>query len=332
MGLKSTLKLNMEICYVPVAKLKDVQEMMANWNYNNKLIKCWSIASIAVSVMNMVYLNFTDSDFAILMCIIADLIMAILAFMVNKSNKIIYYLSFIGTMLFSFSASFIDLEILTLPIAIALSLPFLFSCFFSYKAIYNYEEVFLRLKERKGFPHFVFSTADMYADKMYLRDKQEPTIAEKRVKASFNSFNEEQEITDEETKRMNTLRYEELKQHKQNVSSSEYFDAKEVKHSVDPNKKYKYGLSLFGTDFIIPHDDVKSSTKEEKRRLMRLWNQMMDNLFNHEAFMIMLLLFDIIVINFGGMNFLALIYLPILVIYIFGTNLVKLKNSYHRSL
>ena len=122
MGLKSTLKLNMEICYVPVAKLKDVQEMMANWNYNNKLIKCCSIASIAVSVMNMVYLNFTDSDFAILMCIIADLIMAILAFMVNKSNKIIYYLSFIGTMLFSFSASFIDLEILTLPIAIALSL------------------------------------------------------------------------------------------------------------------------------------------------------------------------------------------------------------------
>lgn len=326
MGLKSTLKLNMEICYVPVAKLKDVQEMMANWNYNNKLIKCCSIASIAVSVMNMVYLNFTDSDFAILMCIIADLIMAILAFMVNKSNKIIYYLSFIGTMLFSFSASFIDLEILTLPIAIALSLSFLFSCFFSYKAIYNYEEVFLRLKERKGFPHFVFSTADMYADKMYLRDKQEPTIAEKRVKASFNSFNEEQEITDEETKRMNTLRYEELKQHKQNVSSSEYFDAKEVKHSVDPNKKYKYGLSLFGTDFIIPHDDVKSSTKEEKRRLMRLWNQMMDNLFNHEAFMIMLLLFDIIVINFGGMNFLALIYLPILVIYIFGTNLVKLNK------
>ena len=251
MGLKSTLKLNMEICYVPVAKLKDVQEMMENWNYNNKLIKCCSIASIAVSVMNMVYLNFTDSDFAILMCIIADLIMAILAFTVNKSNKIIYYLSFIGTMLFSFSASFIDLEILTLPIAIALSLPFLFSCFFSYKAIYNYEEVFLRLKERKGFPHFVFSTADMYADKMYLRDKQEPTIAEKRVKASFNSFNEEQEITDEETKRMNTLRYEELKQHKQNVSSSEYFDAKEVKHSVDPNKKYKYRLSLFGTDFII---------------------------------------------------------------------------------
>ena len=87
MGLKSTLKLNMEICYVPVAKLKDVQEMMANWNYNNKLIKCCSIASIAVSVMNMVYLNFTDSDFAILMCIIADLIMAILAFTVNKSNK-----------------------------------------------------------------------------------------------------------------------------------------------------------------------------------------------------------------------------------------------------
>ena len=39
MGLKDTFKLNMEICYVPVAKLKDVQEMMANWNDNNKYIK-----------------------------------------------------------------------------------------------------------------------------------------------------------------------------------------------------------------------------------------------------------------------------------------------------
>ena len=39
MGLKNALKLNMEICYVPVAKLKDVKEMMSNWNNNNKLIK-----------------------------------------------------------------------------------------------------------------------------------------------------------------------------------------------------------------------------------------------------------------------------------------------------
>ena len=251
MGLKDTFKLNMEICYVPVAKLKDVQEMMANWNENNKYIKYCSLTSIAISFINLHYLNVSDSDFAMLMCIIGDIIMAALAFLVNKSNKLIYYFAFIGTMLFSFSSSFIKLEALTLPTAIALSLPFLITCFFSYKAILNYEDVYLKLKARKGFPHFVFSTADMYADKMYLRDKKEVTVAEKRVEASYNSFNEKSEIIDEETKRMNTLRYEELKRHQTDVSSDEYFKSKEVKHYYDGNKKYKHRLSFLGIDYLF---------------------------------------------------------------------------------
>ena len=196
------------------------------------------------------------------MCIVSDIIMATLAFLVNKSNKLIYYFAFIGTMLFSFSSSFIRLEALTLPIAIALSLPFLVTCFLSYKAILNYEEVYLKLKERKGFPHFVFSTADIYADKMYLRDKKEVTVAEKRVEASYNSFNEKSEIIDEETKRMNTLRYEELKRHQTDVSSDEYFKSKEVKHYYDGNKKYKYRLSFLGIDLLIPHEDIETSSKE----------------------------------------------------------------------
>lgn len=326
MGLKDTFKLNMEICYVPVAKLKDVQEMMANWNDNNKYIRYCSLTSIAISFINLHYLNVSDSDFAMLICIIGDIIMAALAFLVNKSNKLIYYFAFIGTMLFSFSSSFIKLEALTLPTAIALSLPFLITCFFSYKAILNYEDVYLKLKERKGFPHFVFSTADMYADKMYLRDKKEVTVAEKRVEASYNSFNEKSEIIDEETKRMNTLRYEELKRHQTDVSSDEYFEAKEVKHSVDPNKKYKHRLSFLGIDLLIPHDDIETSSKEEKRRIMRLWNELMDSLFKNEALILMFMLLLIIAVEIGGLGFGASIYFLAIVVYIFGTNFIKLNN------
>ena len=316
----------MEICYVPVAKLKDVKEMMTNWNNNNKLIRYCSIASIAISFINLHYLNVSDSDFAMLMCIFSDIIMAVLAILVNKSNKLIYYLAFVGTMLFSFSSSFIRLEILTLPIAIALSLPFLVTCFFTYKAILNYEEVYLKLKERKGFPHFVFSTADMYADKMYLKNKDEKTIAEKRIEASFNSFNEKSEIIDEETKRMNTLRYEKLKRHQTDVSSDEYFEAKEVKHSVDPNKKYKHRLSFLGIDLLIPHDDIEGSSNEEKRRIMRLWNELKDSLFKNEAMILMFMLLLIIAVEIGGLGFAAAIYFLAIVVYIFGTNFVKLDN------
>ena len=326
MGLKDTFKLNMEICYVPVAKLKDVQAMMANWNDNNKYIKYCSLTSIAISFINLFYLNVSDSDFAMLTCIIGDIIMAALAFLVNKSNKLIYYFAFIGTMLFSFSASFIRLEALTLPIAIALSVPFLVTCFFSYKAILNYEDVYLKLKERKGFPHFVFSTADMYADKMYLRDKKEVTVAEKRVEASYNSFNEKSEIIDEETKRMNSLRYEELKRHQTDVSSDEYFKSKEVKHYYDGNKKYKYRLSFLGIDLLIPHDDIETSSKEEKRRIMRLWNELMDSLFKNEALILMFMLLLIIAVEIGGLGFGAAIYFLAIVVYIFGTNFIKLNN------
>jgi len=326
MDLKNALKLNMEICYVPVAKLKDVQEMMANWNDNNKFIRYCSIASIAISFINLHYLNVSDSDFAMLMCIFSDIIMAALAILVNKSNKLIYYFAFIGTMLFSFSSSFIRLEALTLPIAIALSLPFLITCFFSYKAILNYEDVYLKLKARKGFPHFVFSTADMYADKIYLRDKKEVTVAEKRVEASYNSFNEKSEIIDEETKRMNTLRYEELKRHQTDVSSDEYFEAKEVKHYYDGNKKYKYRLSFLGIDLLIPHDDIETSSKEEKRRIMSLWNDMKDNLFKNEALFLMFLLLLVLAVEIGGLGFAAAIYFLAIVVYVFGTNFIKLDN------
>ena len=36
---KFSERMDMEICYVPAAKLKDVQEMMANWRKNNKTIR-----------------------------------------------------------------------------------------------------------------------------------------------------------------------------------------------------------------------------------------------------------------------------------------------------
>ena len=126
----------MEICYVPVAKLKDVQEMMSNWKRNNKLIRYWCFASIAISFMNLYYLNFSESQgdvaLAITACMLSDFIMAMLALLVNRSQKIIYYLSFVGAMLFSFSASFIGFEAITLPAAMALSVPFFVKAIFPF--------------------------------------------------------------------------------------------------------------------------------------------------------------------------------------------------------
>ncbi|MBQ6934943.1 MAG: hypothetical protein IJN49_00195, partial [Clostridia bacterium] len=223
-------RINMEICYVPAAKLKDVQEMMANWKNNNKTIRISAIVAILMSFVNLFYLCFSEAEInnaiPVTMCIVSMLLMAIEAVIVTKSIKWVYYFSYLSTMLFSFSASCIGFKEFTLPAAIVMSFPHIVNVYFSYKAIYNYEDVFLKLKERRGFPNFVFSTADMYADKMYLKNKEEPTVAEKRVEASFYPFNEESEIVDEEVRRMNTLRYEELKHHEKNVVGA-YYESKE---------------------------------------------------------------------------------------------------------
>lgn len=321
-----SLKRNMEICYVPVAKLKDVQEMMADWNQNNKYVRFSAIGAIAISLWDLYYLSASGEGAAIFLCIISMLIMALEAVIVTKSLKWIYYLSYFGTMMFSFSASFIDFEEFTLPSAIAMSVPHLINTYFAYRAIYNYDDVYLKLKARKGFPYFIFSTSDMYADKIYLKNKEEKTVAEKRVEASFNPFNEEYEITDEEVKRMNSLRYEELKKLTIDVFEGVYHEAKEIKRSFDERKKYKYRFRVLGIDIIIPHDDIETSTTDEKRKLLRLWNDLKANMFKHELYVLMFMVGLILVANLGGMGLGAAVYFLAVIGYVLGTNLIKLEK------
>ena len=49
----------------------------------------------------------------------------------------------------------------------------LIPCFFAFRCIYNYNDVFLELKKFKEFPDFIQNTADLYGEKIYLKDKDE---------------------------------------------------------------------------------------------------------------------------------------------------------------
>ena len=55
------INLNMEIAYVPVAKLKDVQKMMSDWKDNNKKIRVGVIGCGRISVMHFVSIASIDS-------------------------------------------------------------------------------------------------------------------------------------------------------------------------------------------------------------------------------------------------------------------------------
>ncbi len=325
----------MELCYVPVAKLKDVQEMMANWRKNNKTIRVSAIAAMLMSFVNLCYLILAetslDSELPVIICAVSMLLLVLEAVVVTKSIKWVYYLSYLSTMFFSFSASCIGFGAFTLPAAIVMSTPHIVNFYYAHKAIYNYENVYLRLKERKGFPNFVFSTADMYADRIYLKD-EEKTVAEKRVEASFYPFNEDREILDEEVRRMNTLRYEELKHHEKNIAGA-YYEAKEIKLTEDIERKYKYKFSILDFDIIIPHNDFKTAPTEEKRFFMGAWNSVKDSMFRGEMFMIMVFILPILVMNLvnalvgqGFEKYSAVLYFIPVITYVFGTNFIKLNQ------
>lgn len=323
MKLNKLLKLDMETAYVPVAKLKDVQEMMSNWRENNRRIRIFSFLTCTASffsAMNFIYDKETPAAIASFLTLFIFLLSGIF---VNANKRFVYFFPVLGVMVFSLAPEhYVDLTIRTF-FMITVFLPALISSIFAYKALYNYKNVFIPLSKRKGFPNFVFSTADMYADKIYEKEKDTKTVAEKRVEASFNPFNEQQNVTDEEIARMNSLRYEELKTHNQDIFMGAYYESKEVKHTADEEKTYKYGKSIFGFNFIIPHNEIKGAKKADNREVMWHWNEMKSKMFVGEEnwltyFVIVIMIYMWTTPSVSG--FLMFVFLAL---HILGTNYIK---------
>lgn len=326
MKLNKLLKLDMETAYVPVAKLKDVQEMMANWRENNRRIRIFSFLACFASLFSGINFLYEDEIIAGNASFLAVFFFLLSGIFVNANKRIVFLFPIVGLMIFSLAPEhYVDLTIRTF-FMITVYLPGLVSSIFAYKALYNYKNVFIPLSKRKGFPNFVFSTADMYADKIYLKDKDRKTVAEKRVEASFNPFNEDSNITDEETARMNTLRYEELKTHNQDIFKGAYYESKEVKHSADEEKKYKYGKSIFGFNFIIPHNEIKGAKKADNREVMMRWHEMKAKMFLNEEVWLLLFIFPITIYMWTSPSVSGFSMFIFLALYIFGTNYIKMDK------
>ena len=326
MKLSKKLKLDMEIAYVPVAKLKDVQEMMSNWRENNKRIRIFSFLACFASLFSGINFLYEDETMAGVSSFIALVFFLLSGILVNTNKRFAYLFPIVGLVVFSIAPEqYVDLTIRTF-FMITVYLPALISSIFAYKALYNYKNVFIPLSKRKGFPNFVFSTADMYADKIYLKDKDKKTVAEKRVEASFNPFNEEQNITNEETIRMNSLRYEELKTHNQDIFKGAYYESKEVRHTMDEEKKYKYGKSIFGFNFIIPHNEIKGAKKADNREIMHQWHEMKSKMFLNEEVWLLAFILPITIYMWTTPSVSGFSMFIFLGLYIFGTNYIKMDK------
>ena len=101
MKLAEKLNLNMEIAYVPVAKLKYVKKMMSDWKFNNKNIRIYSFITMVTSFISAVYFMYEEEQLCMRISFLTSLMFLLTGILVTKSAKVLYYLPFLGLVTFS---------------------------------------------------------------------------------------------------------------------------------------------------------------------------------------------------------------------------------------
>ena len=151
--------------------------------------------------------------------------------------------------------------------------------FFTLKSIRNYHSVFKELEKCKGFPSFIANSADLYGDKLYLKDEE---TAENKYKASHNPFNSKEEIEKEEFARSQNLKSNAKTEKVINIGEEkENNSAKKRSNGAKNYKKYEYGFSILGLDIVFPHNYIPAMSFEDKKDLMFKWNSNVEAATGH---------------------------------------------------
>ncbi len=260
------MKLSMEIMYVPVANIKEKRDMITDWRFTSDKVSKLSLMAAIVSILAALSMKFFKDEFYFIF--LASGALFLLSALFCKKWYFSAYMSvFIGLFVtcswlsFGFSVDSIP-EILCFAVTFIIqSIP----VFYSYRCIYNYVPVFKELKKCKGFPNFIANTADIYGDKIYIKDKSDSS----KTQASHNPFYTQEDIQAEEFRREQDLRVSgKSKSLEQNYVKS----YSQEKTSYDEKTEYKYGFSILGKEIKFFHNDIPSSSFEEKKRLMYQWN------------------------------------------------------------
>lgn len=290
----------METAYVPYTSIFEQKDMMYDWkNTSNRS----AILGYAVAVFSFIIgincSHFGDFFEFSMYGVSAALVLG--SFFCKKWKIFAYWLNVAAVVYWDTVAVYAFSEMTTTPRVALLfgniiGIPMMYFCL---RCIYNYKPVFKELQKCKGFPSFVVNSADLYADKIYLKDKEDET--------KYKS-----EKTKAEPLVMN-------------------IDVKPTKAEIEErrNKKHKHRLSIFGINIIFPHNDPQDMDFNDKKGYMYDWNCNVDfarnGIFIHIMFMMAGILFS--VIGSGGIAPIVLGYGAILFL-ILGTNYMKMGKLY----
>lgn len=169
--------------------------------------------------------------------------------------------------------------------------------------------VYVELSQQEGFPSFVRSTSDELLP-----------IADKVYSQGLDGL--------KDTESFNTQLYVPAKPMPKKTLGEmplvvNFTDGEEASSESDTdknNEEYKYGVTLFGFEFIFPHDDVGESSIKDKKYFMQCWNEAASKLEKGFGKMLLLAGFPAVVAMMSGMwngNIKAVYAAPVLLYNIF---------------
>lgn len=316
-------KLSMEIMYVPQATVSQKKEMVLEWRLESENAFRFSMISAGVSLMAMLIFLFGKADFWYVYA--GSVAISLLSGYMAKKWSIVGYSGIFGSLLLNclwFSIGFPENYVYVGSIILA-AICSLLPCFSAIRCIFNYSEVFIPLKNSKGFPDFIMSTADLYGDKMYLKDEPDENIYDNKYEASYNPFKTDKDISDEEYRRSQELKSRGLNEHiTMNIGEDGEIDNKKPKEP----KTYKHGFKIGSFEIVFLHDDLDESMDfQEKSLLMSKWRGNIDRAERNFYTFFMLIAVSCMAGGFG--NFAATV-LRFLVLALFIVGIVGMKNGY----
>lgn len=320
------IRFNMDTTYIPEASIYEHRDLMFEWEEAVK----YGIISGLVTAVCAFLIGYLCSDFGDWYEFPLYGVMLALLVGSNFARKwkypaywvnVVAFLGYIALWLIGFREMGRDALIMS---GIGLASGSVMS-FFNLKCIRNFYPVFKELEKCKGFPSFIANSADLYGEKLYIKDEE---TADDKYKASHNPFNSKEEIEKEEFARSQNL--------KSNVKTEKVLNVGEEKgnnyankrrNATNNYKKEEYGFSILGLDIVFPHNYIPAMSFEDKKDLMFKWNSNVEAATGHLViplfFMILGTLFSFI----GGRSFIPVFAgIGSVLFTIIGTNNMKMGN------
>ncbi len=310
------MKFSMEKMYVPVASVNEKRDMMNDWRNTSNNVRNFSLIATAVTGFVAMLLRSYNEEFFYIFAAGA-VIFLLSAYLAYKWSHFGYTGVIIATGL-CFVRTTVPLpdEFLALTATLVGIFIGVLPCFFAFRCLYNYNEVFLELKKFKEFPDFIQNTADLYGEKIYLNDKDDNAY-DNKFEASYNPFNTQADVYREEF-----LRAQQVKGQKR--AGKKVMDIDIHKDNVRNRADVKKSKTFFGYEWFMFSGDLLVATRTDKKLIADKWRE--NNALAEMKYsnIVMCLAFCIMIGGFGSLagmlNYLALI------VFTLGITGMKLNN------